>query len=60
MEGEGGSRDEAGGLKLELINAKELSGISHLIRRATRLLGSLARARAARSWDKEKREKRRG
>lgn len=41
------SRDEAGingewgrGLKLELMNAKELSGISHLIRRATRPVGS--------------------
>lgn len=36
----------AGGMGLELTNAKELSGISHLIRRATRLRDSLARESA--------------
>lgn len=39
-------REGAVGLKLELTNAKELSGISHLIRRATRLRDSLARESA--------------
>lgn len=39
-------REGAAGLKLELTNAKELSGISHLIRRATRLRDSLARESA--------------
>lgn len=40
------SRDEKGkhgggeGLKIELMNAKELSGISHLIKKATRLVRS--------------------
>jgi len=32
-------RKGAGGLELELTNAKELSGISHLISRAARLVG---------------------
>jgi len=42
-------REGAAGLELELTNAKELSGISHLIRRATRLRDSLARESARRS-----------
>lgn len=45
-------REGASGLEPELTNAKELSGISHLISRATRLRNSLA-SRASK-------EKRRG
>lgn len=42
-------REGASGLKPELTNAKELSGISHLISRATRLRNSLVREPARKS-----------
>jgi len=42
-------RENANGLDPELTNAKELSGISHLISRATRLRNSLVREPARKS-----------
>lgn len=46
-------RENANGLDPELTNAKELSGISHLISRATRLRDSLVREFPARKSAEE-------